>query len=107
MSVFEVLLLLLLSVHEHATVAELLNGMPALFATFTFNVMAEFPRGAIGVAVSVQVTAWPTAMHDQPVPVPLVNVNPDGNASVSAIVPLVAPPPPLVTVRVYGAPGWP
>ncbi len=104
MSVFEVLLLVLLSVHVHATVAELLNGVAALFATFTFSVMPEVPLAAIGVALSVQVTAWPTAMHDQPVPVPLANVNPAGNVSVTVIVPVVAVPPPLVTVRVYCAP---
>src|SRR5258708_6602161 len=97
MSVFEVLLLVFDSVHVHATVAELLNGVAALFATFTFSVMPEVPLAAIGVAASVQVTAWPTAMHDQPVPVPLANVNPAGNVSVTVIVPVVAADPPSVT----------
>src|SRR5258707_12892893 len=100
MSVFEVLLLVLLSVHVHATVAELLNGVAALFATFTFSVMPEVPLAAIGIAASVQVTAWPLAMHDQPGPVPLANVNPAGNASVAVNVPVCAPPPPFVHVRV-------
>src|SRR5260370_912680 len=106
MSVFEVLLLVLLSVQLHATAAELLNGVAALFATFTFSVMPEVPLAAIGIAASVQVTAWPAAMHDQPVPVPLANVNPAGNVSVTVMVPVVAALPPLVTVRVYCAP-WP
>jgi hypothetical protein len=97
----------LLSVQVHATVAELLNGVLALFATFTFSVMPEVPFAAIGVALSVQVTSCPLALHVQPVPVPLANVSPAGNVSVTVMVPLLAPKPPLVTVRVYCAPCWP
>src|SRR5260370_1211783 len=107
MSVFDVLLLVLLSEHVHATVAVLLNGVPAFPATFTFSVMVDAPLAAIGVAESVQVTACPLAMHDQPVPIPLANVSPAGSVSVTVIVPVIAALPPLVTTREYCAPGWP
>src|SRR5260370_23363079 len=77
MSVFEVLLLVLLSAQVHATVAVLLNGVAAFTATFTFSVMVEVPLlPAIGVALSVQVTTCPLAPHDQPVPVPLTKGSP-------------------------------
>src|SRR5258707_384717 len=107
MSVLEVLLLVLISVQEHATVAVLLTVPAALLATFTFSVIFEVPLVAMGVAASVQVTACPLAMHDQPVPVPLANVNPDGSVSVTVIVPVLAAPPPLVTTSENCAPCWP
>src|SRR5260370_24444438 len=97
MSVFEVLLLVLLSVQVHATTAVLLTVAGGLAATFTLSVMVEVPFTAIGVPASVQVTFWPLAMHDQPVPVPLANVSPVGSVSVTVIVPLLTAPPALVT----------
>ena len=103
-SVFEVLLFVLVSVHVHATVAEFIKLDGAFVATFTFSVMAEVPLTAIGVAASVHVTSCPFAEHDHPVPVPLANVNPLGSVSVTVMVPELAPDPPLVTVRVYCAP---
>src|SRR6202011_5843998 len=85
MSTFEVLLLVLLSVQVQATAAELLSGDEALLATFTFSVITEVPLTAMGVAVSVQVTSCPLAMHVQPVPAPLAKVSPLGSVSVTVI----------------------
>ena len=79
----------------------------ALAATFTFSVMVDVPLVAIGVDVSVQVTACPTALHDQPVPVPLTNVRPAGSVSLTVMVPVVAALPPLVTTSENCAPCWP
>src|SRR5260370_920233 len=106
-SVLDTLLLVLDSVHEHATVAEFITVAGALFATLTFSVIVEVPLIAMGVAASVQVTACPLAMHDQPVPVPLANVSPVGSVSVTVMVPVVATPPPLVTTSENCAPCWP
>src|SRR5258708_1857772 len=48
------------------------------------------------------------APHDQPVPVPLANVNPAGSVSVTVMVPpSVVALPPLVTTRENCAPCWP
>src|SRR5258708_39674575 len=48
------------------------------------------------------------APHDQPVPVPLANVNPAGSVSVTVMVPpSVVALPPLVTTRLNCAPCWP
>src|SRR5258708_33805609 len=107
MSVFDTLLLVFDSVQLHATVAVLLTVPEALLATFTFSVMVDIPLPAMGVAVSVQVTACPFAMHDQPVPVPLGNVSPPGSVPLTVIVPVVAVPPPLVTTSENCAPCWP
>ena len=56
-SVFDVLLVLLLSAQEQATAALLLRLVAALPATFTFSVMTEVALTPIGVAASVQVTS--------------------------------------------------
>src|SRR5258708_2717946 len=105
MSVFDTLLLVLLSVHVHATEPELLTLAGAVGDTFTFSVMVEVPLvPAMGVAASVQVTSCPLAMHDQPVPVPLANVSPLGSVSVTVIVPVLAPAPPLDTTSENCAP---
>src|SRR5258706_112229 len=107
-SVFEVLLLVLLSVQVHATAAVLLTVPGAFPATFTFSVIVEVPLAAIGFAASVQVTACPLAMHDQPVPVPLGNAKPAGSVSVTVMVPpSVVALPPLVTTRENCAPCCP
>src|SRR5258706_15315762 len=99
-SVFELSLLVLLSVQVHATVALLFTLAGGLAATFTFRVMLEVPFTAIGVAVSMHVPFCPMALHDHPVPVPLANVSPEGSVSVPETVPVVAAEPPLVTAKV-------
>src|SRR5258706_1241368 len=106
-SMLEALLLGTLSVQVHATMAWLFTLAGALAATFTFSVIAEVPLTAIGVAASVQGTFFPLALHVHPVPVPLENVSPEGNVSVTVMVPLLATLPRLTTVRVNCAPCWP
>src|SRR5258708_2595740 len=106
MSVFEVLLLVLLSMQVHATAAVLLTLAGALAATFTFSVIADVPPLPEMTFPLVHDTAGPLAIQLQPVPVPLANVSPDGSESVTVIVPLLAPLPPLVTARVNCAPCW-
>jgi hypothetical protein len=52
-------------------------------------------------AVLVQVTVCATIAQVQPVPDAAVGVSPAGSVSVTVLVPLVAVPPTLVTVRLY------
>src|SRR5438067_7091539 len=49
--------------------------------------------------VLVQVTVWAVIPQDQPVPEAAVGVSPAGSVSVMVVVPLVALPPTLLTVR--------
>ena len=51
-------------------------------------------------SLRVQVTLWPPAVHDQPVPVAAVDVSPAGRLSVTEIGPLVGEAPVLLTVKV-------
>ncbi len=53
---------------------------------------------AIGPAF-VAVTTWPALPTVQPVPVPLTNASPAGSVSRTVIVPEVAWPPTLITLR--------
>src|SRR5260370_221859 len=106
MSVFEVLLLGLLSVQAQATVAVLLTLAVPTGATFTLSVMVEVRFTAIGFPVLVQVTFCPMAPHDHPVPVPLANVGPGGRVSFPVLGPLLPAPPPLVTTSENCAPCW-
>src|SRR5258708_10588969 len=106
MSVFEVLLLVLLSMQVHATAAVLLTLAGALAATFTFSVIADVPPLPEMTFPLVHDTACPLAMHVQPVPVPLANVRPEDSESVTVMVPLLAALPALVTMRVNCAPCW-
>ena len=106
-SVFDVLLVMLLSVHEQATAALLLRLAAAVPATLTLSVTSELAPAAMGVAALMQVTSWPVALHAQPVPAPLTNVKPAGSVSVTVIVPLLAANGALLTVSVYCAPCWP
>src|SRR5882724_7038636 len=105
-SVLDVLLVVLLSEHVQATADVLFRLAPTLPATLTVSVMAALPLAAIAV-VLVQVTACPTAEHENPPPEPLTNVSPAGSVSVTVMVPLEAPLPGFDTVRVYWAPFCP
>src|SRR5437763_1373247 len=96
-SVLDVLLAVLLSAQEHATVAALMALAGALAATSTFRVMVAVPPAAMGVAALVHVTSCPAAEQENPPADALANVSASGNASVTVIVPVVAAEPLLVT----------
>ena len=71
--------------------------------TLTLKVKVLEPPAAIGV-VLVQVTVWPEAEHVQFAPFtpptkPVTKLSPAGRVSVTVTVPLLATPPPFVTVK--------
>jgi len=79
------------------TVTELLTEAPAFAATFTVSVMTGKLTPAASTVVVVQVSVF--RLHPQPAPLIAVAVKPAGNASTRVTVPLVAPVPALVTVK--------
>jgi hypothetical protein len=89
-----------------ATVALLVTLGNAARPTATVNVIG-FPLAPAAIeVVLVHVTAWPAALHVQPVPVAETYVKPVGSVSVTVTVPLEASAPVLLGVIVY-TPFWP
>jgi hypothetical protein len=84
---------------ELATVAVLLMVPVTVDASATTREIEVEVAGAIEVEF-VQMTVWPLAEHDQPVPVPETKVIPAGRGSVTVVTPFVAPGPALVTAMV-------
>src|ERR1700722_13947293 len=78
------------------TYAVLVTAGCAAVPSSTVSVAALVAPGAIGPALA-QLTTWATAVHDQPVPAPLVYDTPAGSVSVSVMAPVLAPEPTLLT----------
>ncbi len=78
--------------------------VPGAVATPTLTLKAKvlLPAAAIAVLL-VQVTVWPEAEQLQPVPVvePVTKLRPVGSVSVTVMVPELATPPLLLTVKLY------
>src|SRR5437764_3142268 len=79
------------------TDAVLVTCAGAFGATLTVSVIAAVPDAGMAV-VLVHVTTWPTAEQVNPPHEPLTNARPAGSVSDTVIVPLLAAPPPLLTV---------
>src|SRR5205823_12912580 len=81
------------------TVAVLVTAFAADWPTFTVIEIAGNDPLLATTALLVQVTVCATIAHVQPAPDAAVGVSPAGSVSVTVVVPLVAVPPTLVTVR--------
>jgi hypothetical protein len=81
------------------TVAVLVTELAADWATLTVIEMAGNDPLLATMSVLVQVTTCTTIPQVQPVPVATVGVSPAGSVSVTVLVPLVAVPPTLLTVK--------
>ena len=82
------------------TVAVLVSEAAAACPTLTVIEIAGKDPLLPTTSVLVQVTVWAAMPQDQPVPEAAVGVSPAGSVSVMVVVPLVALPPTLLTVRV-------
>jgi hypothetical protein len=81
------------------TDAVLVTDAAADCATLTVIAMAGNAALLATTVVLVQVTVCSTIPQLQPTPDAAVGVSPAGKVSVTVLVPLVAPPPMLVTVK--------
>ena len=81
------------------TVAVLVTELAPDCATFTVIEMTGNDPLLATTAVLVQVTVCATIPQVQPVPDAAVGVSPAGSVSVTVLVPLVAVPPTLLTVK--------
>src|ERR1700730_8170187 len=82
-----------------ATVAGLVSGLVADWATAATTAMAGYDPPAASASARVQVTSWPAMLRLQPVPEAVDGVSPAGSVSETVTSPLVGTGEMLFTTR--------